>query len=137
MAMYKHARTRIRSYGESVSEWFGVNVGVHQGSVLSPLIFIIVMEAVTHSVREGLPWEILYTDDLVLVGKCEEELKEKLRKWNECLKDKDLKINEEKIKVMCESFGTGTTQVQQLEVQTTHVSVFFDLILHSMFPDMS
>ena len=79
--------------------------------MLSPLLFIIVMEAVTHSVREGLPWEILYADDLVLVGKCEGELKEKLRKWNECLKDKGLKINEEKTKVMCESFGTGTTQV--------------------------
>ena len=63
------------------------------------------------SVREGLPWEMLYADDLVLVGKCEEEVKEKLRKWNECLKDKGLKINEEKTKVMCESFGTGTTQV--------------------------
>ena len=111
MAMYKHARTRIISYGGSVSEWFGVNVGVHQGSVLSPLLFIIVMEAVTPSVREGLPWEMLYADDLVLVGKCEEELKEKLRKWNECLKDKGLKINEEKTKVMCESFGTGITQV--------------------------
>ena len=34
-----------------------------------------------------------------------------LRKWNECLKDKGLKIYEEKTKVMCESFGTGTTQV--------------------------
>ena len=88
-----------------------MNVGAHQGSVLSPLLFIIVMEAVTHTVREGLPWKILYADDLVLVGKCEEELKEKLRKWNECLKDKGLKINEEKTKVMCESFGTGTTQV--------------------------
>ena len=83
MAMYKHARTRIRSYSGSVSEWFGVNVGVHQGSVLSPLLFIVVMEAVTHNVREGLPWEMLYADDLVLVRKCEEELKEKLRKWNE------------------------------------------------------
>ena len=111
MALYKHARTRIRSYGGSVSEWFGVNVGVHQGSVLSPLLFIIVMEAVTHSVREGLPWEMLYADNLVLVGKYEEELKEKLRKWNEFLKDRGLKINEDKTKVMCESFGTGTTQV--------------------------
>ena len=64
--------------------------------MLSPLLFIIVMEAVTHSVREGLPWETLYADDLVLVGRCEEELKEKLRKWNECFKDKGLKINEEK-----------------------------------------
>ena len=68
-------------------------------------------EAVTHNVREGLPWEMLYADDLVLVGKCGEELKEKLRKWNECLKDKGLKINEGNAKVMCESFGTGTTQI--------------------------
>ena len=30
---------------------------------------------------------------------------------NECLKDKGLKINEDKTKVMYESFGTGTTQV--------------------------
>ena len=28
MAMYKHDRTRVRSCGGSVSEWFGVNVGV-------------------------------------------------------------------------------------------------------------
>ena len=83
-----------------------MNIRVHQDSVLSPLLFIIVMEAVTHNVRVTL-----YADDLVLVGKCEEELKLKLRKWNECLKDKGLKINKEKTKVMCESFGTGKTQV--------------------------
>ena len=88
-----------------------MNVGVHQGSVLSPLLFIIVMEAVTHIVREGLPWEMLYAGDLILVGKYEEKSKEKLRKWNECLKDKGLKINEGKTKVMCESFSTGTTQI--------------------------
>ena len=28
-----------------------------------------------------------------------------------CLKDKGLKINEDKTKVICESFGTGITQV--------------------------
>ena len=88
MAIYKHARTRIRSYGGLVNEWFGVNVGVYQGSVLSLLLFIIVMEAVTHK-----------------------ELKEKLKKWNGCLKDKGLKINEDKTKVMYESFGTCITQV--------------------------
>ena len=55
-----------------------MNVGVHQGSVLSPLLFIIVMEAVTHSVREGLPWEMLYADDLVLVGKCERRAERKI-----------------------------------------------------------
>ena len=78
---------------------------------MSPLLFIIVIEAVTHSVREGLLWEMLYADDLVLVGNYEEELKGKLRKWNKCLNDKGLKINEDKTKVICESFDTGITQV--------------------------
>ena len=38
-------------------------------------------------------------------------VEKKLRKWNKCLKGKGLKIDEEKIKVMCESFGTDITQV--------------------------
>jgi len=44
-----------------------VRVVVHQGSVLSPLLFIIMMEAMSSSFKQNLPWEILYADDLVLV----------------------------------------------------------------------
>ena len=58
--------------------------------------------------KKGNDW-VKKSMDVIVEGS--RELKEKLRKWNECLKDKGLKINEEKTKVMCESFGTGTTQV--------------------------
>ena len=44
-----------------------VIVGVHQGSVLSPLLFTIVMEAITKELCNGLPSELLYADDLVLI----------------------------------------------------------------------
>ena len=37
-----------------------VRVSVHQGSVLSPLIFIIVLEALSKHLRKGLPYELLY-----------------------------------------------------------------------------
>ena len=48
---------------------FPVEVGVHQGSVLSPLLFIIVMEALSRTFSDrGLPWELLYADDLVLLA---------------------------------------------------------------------
>ena len=40
--MYANARSRVR-VGEWYSEEFEVKVGVHQGSVLSPLLFIIVL----------------------------------------------------------------------------------------------
>ena len=42
--MYSNARSRVR-VGEGYSEEFEVKFGVHQGSVLSPLLFIIVLEA--------------------------------------------------------------------------------------------
>ena len=54
------------------SEWlaslYKVKVQVHQGSVLSPLLFIIVLEALSHEFRAGVPWEDLYADDLVIIA---------------------------------------------------------------------
>ena len=47
---------------------FEVKVGVHQGSVLSPLLFIIVMDTLPEEFREDLPWEVLYADDLILMA---------------------------------------------------------------------
>ena len=60
--MYKDVRSRVR-VGDGYSEEFGVGVGVHQGSVLSPLLFIIVLEALSREFRTGCPWELLYADD--------------------------------------------------------------------------
>ena len=50
---------------EGYSEEFEVKVGVHQGSVLSPLLFITVFEALSREFCSGVPWEDLYADDLV------------------------------------------------------------------------
>ena len=54
-SMYKDVRSRVR-VGDGYSEEFGVGVGVHQGSVLSPLLFIIVLEALSREFRTGCPW---------------------------------------------------------------------------------
>ena len=75
MSLYKGLRTKVRA-GLSLSEEFGVRFGVHQGSVISPLIFAIVVDAVTEQAREGLLNEILYADDLVLMSENLENLRE-------------------------------------------------------------
>ena len=72
-SMYKDVRSRVR-VGDGYSEVFGVGVGVHQGSVLSPLLFIIVLEALSREFRTGCPWELLYADDLMISAESMEEL---------------------------------------------------------------
>ena len=55
---------------QELSQELEVKVGVHQGSVLSPLVFVIVVDVVTESVRSGSVGEMLYADDLVLMSEC-------------------------------------------------------------------
>ena len=75
--MYLGAKTVVRTvYGNSKS--FDVNVGMHKGSALSPLLFMIVMEAISREFRVALPWELLYVDDLAVIAETEEELIKRL-----------------------------------------------------------
>ena len=56
--MYTNAQSRA-CVGEGYTEEFEVKVSVLQGSVLSPLLFIIVLEALSREFRSGVPWEDL------------------------------------------------------------------------------
>jgi len=56
MAMYEGAQTVVRTT-EGDSKAFIVKVRLHQGSVLSHLLFVIVMEMISRELRAGLPLE--------------------------------------------------------------------------------
>ena len=75
MSLYEGAKTRVRA-GLELSKEFEVKDGVHQGSMLSSLLFAIVVDLVTENMRNGLMSEMLYTDDLVLMSEMMEELRE-------------------------------------------------------------
>ena len=67
MSLYEGAKTRVRVDSE-LSEEIEVKVGMHQGSVLSPFLFAVVVDVVTEFAREGALSELLYADDLVLMS---------------------------------------------------------------------
>jgi len=63
--IYEEDGTTAVKINGTVSKSYHVEVGVHQGSVLSPLQFIIVLEALSRKLRGGLPLELLYADNFV------------------------------------------------------------------------
>jgi hypothetical protein len=98
-AMYTDARTTVRCKA-GMTEFFEVKVGVHQGSRLSPLLFIIVLDVISEGIVRDMPWNILYADDLVIMADTEEELQQRLLEWQNCLESKGLKVNTGKTEVM-------------------------------------
>ena len=57
-----------------------VKVGVHQGSVLSLLLFAIVLDVIIENTRRVMINVVLNANDLVLMSETKEELKERF--WN-------------------------------------------------------
>ena len=79
MSMYTGAKTVVRTvFGNS--NGLEVKVGMHQGSVLQslrPLLFVIVMEALSWEFKVALPWK-LHADDLVVIAETEDDLIKRL-----------------------------------------------------------
>ena len=63
--MYQGATTRVKSK-RGISEHFEVGIGLHQGSALSPFLFIMVVDTLSQDVQTELPCELLYVDDLAI-----------------------------------------------------------------------
>ena len=74
--------------GEGASEEFDVKIGLRQGSVLSPLLFIAVLDLISRkTVTKDANKKFLYADDLGLVANGKQELQESLEEWNGLLPD--------------------------------------------------
>ena len=65
------------------TEYFGVKVGLHQGSALSPLLFISIMDVLAEEARNKPPWAMLFADDLVLLSETVDEVEEELERTGE------------------------------------------------------
>ena len=76
-------------------------LGVHQGSVLSPLLFAVVLDEITKDVREGILKEFLYADDLVLLGNSWIEVEERYSRRKTAMEEKGLRVNVGKTKAFC------------------------------------
>ena len=111
MATYKGAKTSVLVDGQK-SEEFGVSVGVHQGSILSPLLFITVMQYVTESARHN---DLQYADDLALCDETVTGVLAKYHKWKAAMERKGLKVNVKKTKGMTTSDSNRRPSVAAID----------------------
>ena len=57
------------------------------------------MQAISREFQKGLPWELLYADELVLIAESLEELDSMYAKWKCGMEEKGLCVNIGKAKV--------------------------------------
>ncbi|KAK3507024.1 hypothetical protein QTP70_000554 [Hemibagrus guttatus] len=116
--MYKRSRTVVRcAVGQT--EEFNVEVGLHQGSALSPFLFAIVMDQLSEEVRQESPWTMMFADDIVICSESREQVEENLERWRFALERRGMKVSRSKTEYMCvnEREGSGTVRLQGEEVK--------------------
>ena len=98
--MYKGMKGRVL-VGPGMSEEFSVNIGLMQGSSLSPLLLIMMMKLVSRKVSlRGSMGRMLSADDLAVVAEKRRETQEVLGEWKEAFEEHGLNQSLEKIEVM-------------------------------------
>ena len=90
--MFQGATTCVKSK-RGASEHFEVGIGLHQGSALSPFLFIMLVDTISQDVRNELPWELLYADDLAIIDVTSTDTQNRLESWQKVLTHNGLKIN--------------------------------------------
>ncbi|KAK3570034.1 hypothetical protein QTP86_009176 [Hemibagrus guttatus] len=116
--MYERSRTVVRcAVGQT--EEFKVEVGLHQGSALSPFLFAIVMDQLSEEVRQESPWTIMFADDIVICSESRDQVEENLERWRFALERREMKVSRSKTEYMCvnEREGSGTVRLQGEEVK--------------------
>jgi len=93
--MYDGAKTRVRTVGGD-SEYFPVITGLHQGSALSPFLFALVMDALTHHIQGEVPWCMLFADDIILIDETRGGVNERLEIWRHALESEGLELSRRK-----------------------------------------
>ena len=115
MEMYEGCTTTVRSEAGSSNE-FEVKVGLHQGSALSPFLFITLLDVLTEGLAIEMPWNILFADDGFLCAVTDEESNVMTEEWREALELRGLRVNRVKTVGMRCNFGEERQVEVDLEI---------------------
>ena len=126
--MYNDCETLV-STRTGDTEYFRVGVGLHQGSALSPLLFILIMDVLQAEIGKEPPWVMLFADDLVICEHSRAEVEIQLERWRETFESHGLRVSRGKTEYMPCPERDQTIYIQEKEVKTVKMFKY----LGSMF----
>ena len=97
--MYSNVWSHVQVNGQYSVELI-MGVSMHQDSFLSLLLFILVLKVLLHNFCTGVPRELNYTNDLVIIANSLEECVVKLKAWMAGMESKILCTNMKKTKFL-------------------------------------
>ena len=97
--MYESWETVVRC-AVGVTEESKVEVGLHQGSALTPFMFAMVMDRLTDEVRQECTWTMMFADDIC--SESREQVDEKLKRQRYVLERRGMKVSCSKTGYVCE-----------------------------------
>ena len=80
-------------------------LGVHQGSVLSPYLFIMILDEISAGIPGDAPRTMLFADDLVIASSSRIKVENTLEKWRVALENAGLKISRKKTEHLAMNAG--------------------------------
>ncbi|KAE8733165.1 Malonyl-CoA decarboxylase family protein isoform 2 [Hibiscus syriacus] len=110
------------------TEAFSVEIGLHQRSALSPYIFALIMDDIYCATPDGVPWCMLFADDIVLVAETKTDLNSRLATWKTALEEKGLRINIEKTEYLCSNFSGNQNDEDIENDNKTNVAVWIRML---------
>ncbi len=119
--------------GGGESEGFEVGTGLHQGSALSPLLFVLLLDEASKAVRSGLSWKVGFADDLAIGAESRSKLEGSCGRWFQAMASVGLVVNEEKTVVM-KTWRKGGVSVAPLAVPLLCVSQVSGSEFCSVYP---
>jgi len=93
--MYEGVKTNVRTSAGDM-EYFTIDIGLHQGSTLSPFLFTIVMDEHTKEIQGEVRWCMLFADDIVLIDETKVGLNDKLEEWRHTLEFRRFRLSTSK-----------------------------------------
>jgi hypothetical protein len=113
--MYDNVATSVRTSDRNTND-FPINIGLHQGSALSPYLFALVMDEVTRDIQCGISWCMFFADDVILVDGSRTGVNQKLELWRRTLEAKSFMPSRFKIEHMKCDFNATTQEKENVRL---------------------